>query len=515
MNITKKFSLSLVASSLAGLLLYTEVAANRQGARLDATVADDLVSLGQPLGASMAAVWERDGEARAEQLLDVRRPESPVRVRWLSLEGVEVESKSGPTSALAPRDIVEALRRGERPTRVDVHGDEARRLYAYVPVRGAGGRAAALELSRALASHSEMFWVSFRELLLPWALVAAFTGAVATALTTALVRRPLARTTARLNRIGAGDLSHTPADRCTSRHRSDDMSELERAVDAVCEELSGAKRHAEVATEQRITDLERLRQADKRDLISSIASGIAHELGTPLSVISLRAKMIASGEFARDEAPESARVIVAQAERLTKTVRQLLDFARRKRPEKVETDLGALIERTAQLHASLASRAQVRIATSCAGTVKAAIDPAQIEQALANLVVNGIQAMPAGGTLSIEAAIGTGPEDAISPETLLKPGATSADSHGDRHGDRSGRPRPETCAVLAVRDEGEGIPPDDIERVFEPFFATKGTGRGTGFGLATAHAIIQDHGGRVAVTSEAGKGSTFTLYLPF
>ena len=122
--------------------------------------------------------------------------------------------------------------------------------------------------------------------------------------------------------------------------------------------------------------------------------------------------------------------------------------------------------------------------------MQADIDAGQIQQALANLVVNGIQAMATGGRLTVSIA----QVEAHPPADV---GGASA-----------------VFARVAVEDKGKGIPPDLVPRIFEPFFTTKDVGEGTGLGLSVAYGIARDHGGWIAVDSTPGKGSRFELYLP-
>jgi signal transduction histidine kinase len=120
----------------------------------------------------------------------------------------------------------------------------------------------------------------------------------------------------------------------------------------------------------------------------------------------------------------------------------------------------------------------------------ALVDPSQVQQALTNLVVNAIQATARGGHVWIR----------IDGQEL--PGGPAA-------GQRSG-----AYAVLAVEDDGEGIPVDRLPAIFDPFFTTKAVGEGTGLGLAVAHGIVQEHGGWIDVRSEPGRGSCFRIWLP-
>ena len=218
--------------------------------------------------------------------------------------------------------------------------------------------------------------------------------------------------------------------------------------------------------------------------MGTLASGIAHELGTPLNVILLRAKMVGK---VLPAASESVAVIVSQTEKMTTIVRQLLDFARRKAPHRVARDVSELAESAVRLLMPLARKASVDLhLDDLPNAAMAEVDAAQVEQALTNLVVNAVHASAPGGIVFVRA------------ETVEE--------------DVDGALR--SLCRLTVTDEGAGIKDEDMERIFEPFFATKDVGQGTGLGLAVTHGIVEDHGEFMRVTSKLGEGSTFAIYLP-
>jgi signal transduction histidine kinase len=250
-----------------------------------------------------------------------------------------------------------------------------------------------------------------------------------------------------------------------------------------------ARTRAEEEAAKRLTALEQLRHADRLRTVGTLASGIAHELGTPLNVISMRANMIATGEVPNTDAPDNAKIIVSQTDRVTKIVRQLLDFARRRSPKRTEADLSELAERTSQLLGGLARKSRVEVKVTPSKKVSLKIDAAQIEQALTNLVMNGIHSMPNGGALTIHVSEGDAAPDRA-PELV------------------------QHCAIIEIADTGTGIPPENLERIFEPFFTTKAVGEGTGLGLSVTHGIVEDHGGWMKAESSIGEGTRFRLYLP-
>jgi signal transduction histidine kinase len=479
MKVATKFALAFVAIGLLSVVVYSSVAASREVSELAATVTEDLAGLGETMSASVLTVWERDGEARAQELAAVHdRSTESIDVRWVWLD-------VDPSNIFAPRasGVKEQLLRNESATWVMDTPNGRKRAYAYTPLIRPNQRPAALECSRTLVRGSEVFWSEMRDQLIFSTVVLAVAAAIALILTSWIVSRPLARVAEQARRIGGGDLSHIPVE------GEDEVASLVKELNAMCDSLKEARTKAAQESERRVTALEQLRHADRLRTVGTLASGIAHELGTPLNVISMRAKMIATGELPPEEAPASAKIIHSQTERVTKIVRQLLDFARRRVPNRTEIDLGELADRATQLLSALAKKSRVEVKLTPIENVKLQVDAAQIEQALTNLVMNGIHAMPEGGALTISVR-----EEKAAP--------------------RDQPDRLKRCAVVEVSDTGVGISDANLERIFEPFFTTKGVGEGTGLGLSVTHGIVADHGGWMQAASEEGKGSRFTLYLP-
>ncbi|MGN6547710.1 MAG: sensor histidine kinase, partial [Aureliella sp.] len=211
-----------------------------------------------------------------------------------------------------------------------------------------------------------------------------------------------------------------------------------------------------------------------------MAAGIAHELGTPLNVVAGRAALIASGRLSGDEVTASARTIKSEADRITSIVQRLLDFARGRRPQRVQCELVTIAQRTVSLLDSLAAKrdVQLEIETPSAPT-RCFVDESQIQQVITNLIVNAVQATPAGGRVRLTI---DRPEDA--------------------------------WLRLRVEDSGPGIPEELRERIFEPFFTTKEVGEGTGLGLSIAYGIVQEHGGRLEISQGELGGAAFDVWLP-
>ena len=239
---------------------------------------------------------------------------------------------------------------------------------------------------------------------------------------------------------------------------------------------------------------ERLRQADRMESVGRLAGGIAHEANNQMTVI------LGAAEFlARAIRDEAARVDVEHirraAHRTAAITQQLLAFSRRQVLQPELVDLNAVVrslEPILQRALGEISQVELRLADDL-GQVKA--DPGQLDQVLLNLALNARDAMPDGGTLTIETA-NVAVDERHAPAGAVEPVA------------------PGMYAALIVTDTGTGMDRETLSHIFEPFFTTKGVGEGTGLGLATVYGIVKQSGGFVSVHSEPGHGSTFRIYLP-
>jgi two-component system NtrC family sensor kinase len=289
-----------------------------------------------------------------------------------------------------------------------------------------------------------------------------------------------------MRRVGDGDFSGP-----LELRGHDELSELAAGLNTMCEQLLDAKEKVRLETEARIRALEQLRHEDRLTTVGKLASGITHELGTPLNVISGRAWMIAKGNLSPREIIEGANTIKAQSERITAMVRQLLDFARLRSTTKTLADLRQITQQAVDLMSSLGYKQKVDICLVAEDTpITANVDAEQIQQVLMNIITNALQAMPEGGKVEV----GIEHEHARPPEGYK--GSEGEYFH------------------IYVKDEGKGISKEDMPHIFEPFFTTKETGEGTGLGLSIALGIVREHGGWIDVQSEPGKGSCFSIYLP-
>jgi len=257
------------------------------------------------------------------------------------------------------------------------------------------------------------------------------------------------------------------------------------------EEVEGAVLAIEDVTDR--VELEReVQQAEKLAVVGHLAAGIAHQIGTPLNVISGSAEFLMMEWGTERPRPRELEIIVAQTDRITKLIQQLLNFARPARMALQSVKLNDLLRDVLGLTEHQIAKERIALKTDLQPDLPPITgDEHQLEQAFLNIVVNAWHAMPAGGTLTVQTR------------------ATPADDRLRR----AGRPAPPRLEVIIV-DTGIGIPAEHLPRIFDPFFSTKGVGRGTGLGLAITRRIVEDHHGTIEVASEVGRGTTFTIRLP-
>jgi signal transduction histidine kinase len=236
-------------------------------------------------------------------------------------------------------------------------------------------------------------------------------------------------------------------------------------------------------------ELERnFRHSEKMATIGQLASELAHEIGTPLNIIAGRAALTKETLAEREPVQKNLDIILTQTGRITKTVQQLLSFARRKRPERKRFDVNQLLETTLDLLDYQVQRQGVSVKRRLEADLPfLKADADLLQQVVVNLLLNSLQSMPEGGTLQIS----------TSQRRIVREGLEFG---------------AQDYVVISVEDTGVGMDEGTMRNLFTPFFTTKE--KGTGLGLTITHRIVQEHGGWIDVKSNVGKGSVFTVYLP-
>ena len=237
---------------------------------------------------------------------------------------------------------------------------------------------------------------------------------------------------------------------------------------------------------------EQLVQAQKMEAIGQLAGGVAHDFNNLLTVINGYAQLLMSRLHDADPLRVDAGHILQAGERAATLTQQLLAFSRRQVLQPRPLDVAGIVQNLRPMLGRLL-REDIEVQTALPSTLPAVmVDPVQLEQVLLNLAINGSDAMPDGGTLSIEAG-----------EAFVD--AEMAEREGLAEG---------LYVTVSVTDTGIGMDEDTVARIFEPFFTTKAKGRGSGLGLPVAYGIVKQSGGNIVVSTNRGTGSTFTVYLP-
>jgi two-component system, NtrC family, sensor kinase len=304
-------------------------------------------------------------------------------------------------------------------------------------------------------------------------------------LTRIWITLPIAQLMDGIKNLARGDLN-TQID----LKRGDELSELAQTFNKMAINLKKAQEEIVQEAETKLQLERELRQSEKLAVVGQLASGLGHEIGTPLNIISGRAEWVKRKLEDNGEAQKNLGIILQQTEKITKIIQQLLGFARKKRPELKTLNFSTLLETTLDLLDYQIQRQGVKVVKEIEGLLPPVTgDPDQLQQVFSNLFLNAIQAMPDGGMLRLSVA-----SKWISKE-----------------GFKWGR-RP--YIEVSIEDTGVGMEKEVLENIFKPFFTTKEGDKGTGLGLTVSHGIIQDHEGWIEVESRVGKGSLFKIYLP-
>jgi signal transduction histidine kinase len=470
MKLARKLILSMVIGLTVLLSANTYYIMRRELGLFDQDMEQDHAVLGQVLGNAVATLWATHGREQAIKVVaSIRPPSQMLRVQWLDGD------------LLQPHVQMQDF------------------LHTDTPVSVGGVHRGFIEISESRQFERTYARSTLIRSIILTLIAAAGAGALSTFLGIWLVGKPIDKLVDKARRTGSGDIGNPLV-----LPQRDELGVLATEMNAMCLRLAETRYALNAETEERLRAVDQLRHADRLATVGKLASGIAHELGTPLGVALMRANMIASNETSSRDAREAARIIGEQIDRITHIVRQLLDFARGRgtsapgpQQRREPTNLLVLAQRSAAMLQPLAVKRQLLIeVVHKEGLPEPPANAEQIQQVLVNLAVNAIHASERPGKVTI----------ALGIAETLPPADVTPPVFGER-----GQPQ---YAVISVKDEGVGIAPEILPRIFEPFFTTKHVGEGTGLGLSVAYGIVREHGGWIEVTSERNRGSCFSVYLP-
>jgi signal transduction histidine kinase len=451
MRLLRKLLLGLCAVFLVILTAHEWITVHQETQQFEQSVRVNLRDLGHLLQETVQHRWEEAGEAAALAVLaqDPLAASSP-RVVWVPAGQAIAEAGSGRIRIDLPV-VVGGVERGHLALS---QSRDSLRGYAHRRIR----QLTLLELGLLLATVVLSYGVGTR-----------------------VFGARLERLVDQARRIGSGDLESR-----VDVPGGDEISLLGRQMNAMSEQLLQGRLAVEQAEAERLEALAQLRHADRLASIGRLSSVVAHELGTPLNVVLARAKLIAERPGDANEVVRNAEIVHAQAQRMTDAIRTTLGLARRGAVVAC-VDVCEVAREGLRLLEPLARRKDVRLSLLAEGpSAPVRAHRGEIQQVVTNLVSNALDAVQRAGKIEIEIA------------TVPAP---------------AGRHRAGPFQRLCVRDDGRGIRPPDVPRLFEAFYTTRGDA-GTGLGLWIVEGIVRDHGGWIDVESRVGQGTSFQVYLP-
>jgi two-component system, NtrC family, sensor kinase len=478
-KLVPKLALALFVGIFVVVSAFTAFRVNKEIQLFDQGVRRDQRIVGLTAGAALAKTRTREEAIHLARRVDASR--ETIRVRFVSL-APDSAAALRPVLPLAAADVP-APGEWKQFVKVRDTGKEAADvLVTYVGAPVVDELHGALELAQPLASRAEHVWRGVWSALASSLAMLAVGGVTVGLIGARVVGRPVSQLINATRRIGEGDFHVLDTIR-----RKDEFGELADALRSMSRELDAERSRTRHEAEARIRALEQLRHAERLTTLGQLASVLAHEIGTPLNVIAGHGKLIAGGRLTTDSISESAAAIGEQSERITRIVRRVLDYARRRPARRVSLDPADVTRRACALVQSLAAKRDIelQIVESNSQAVLQA-DPDQLQQAVTNLVLNAIHVSSANQVVRVVLAA-----------------VARATPDGEQH-----------FVTISVEDAGPGVPEDLRAKIFEPFFTTKPAGEGTGLGLSVVRDIIEEHDGFVDVSPARHGGAVFTVYLP-
>jgi len=482
MKLAAKLMMIFLLAALPMMTLSSYLTVQREMQRLARAQEQKTRSIANDIQGMLVNSYQQGGlEKLVSALRTYATPLQPLRVRWVWFNAPQ----DNPMTPKVPFErIAESVLDG-KPISIPGRGEDGvGQLHTYFPLPLERSRLGGLEVTGSLQEFERGRRETVYNTLMSVGGMALVCVVIVIGAGVQLVGKPLNQLIKKTQQIGRSDLPEP-----LSLPGRDELSELAMALNEMSDRLHQQQHAIESETSKRLATLKQLRHANRLKTVGRLAAGIAHELGTPLNVISGRAALIGSGKLSNREIEKSATTIKSEADRITGIIRQLLDFARQNQPQQINVVLLPIVQHTIELLHSLAAEAGVEIQFSEDGQpYQVCVDQGQIQQVLTNIVVNAVQAIQE-------------PPGTVSVMLLRSP------SRADKRRDIE-------TIMIAVEDSGCGIAQTDLEHLFEPFFTTKDVGEGTGLGLSIAFGMIEEHGGWIDVTSTVGSGSRFEIHLP-
>jgi signal transduction histidine kinase len=348
-----------------------------------------------------------------------------------------------------------------------------------VSIEGSSHRWGTARLGVSLQSmHEEIARTRWQ--IAAFGLIALFIGSLSSVILAQRITKPLQALTKGVAAVGQGDLTQR-----FDIQTKDELGELAHAFNEMTAQLA------------RVRELEeRLRRADRLAALGTMAAGIAHDIRNPLTSILIFSQLMSLHHDDPEVRQKFDRVVPRELERVQGVIEDMMELARPTTLHLEATNLNEVLAQVVELFENQAATQGVKLYREFGPDLPPCMaDRKRLHRAFSNLVANGIQAMTAGGDLDVRTS-------------LVQPARST-----DLQASLSGVQVPTEMALrVIIRDTGQGIPPERLSRIFDPFYTTKE--KGLGLGMAITHRIIEDHKGTIDVQSQVGLGTTFTIHLP-
>lgn len=479
MSINTKLVLLLTLTVGAVMLVASFMNLQQREAALETALRDELQAHAVTLQIALEENYRNGQISEARRVIDRLRENSKVYGVVLFDEKGEILSLSHSARTSAefrqPPELKTVLETGNQVEFIrSIEGGKL--LSLILPLKIAAGKQGALEIVKPLALIEEdiktarVNWLSTTLLLLATIFLVVYV----------VLRQNLSRPILALlygaKIIGKGDLSH----RVEIKTTGDELAKLASEFNRMADNLAEQRRAAQLEAENRLNLEKQLRHSERLASVGRLAAGVAHELGAPLNVIDARAEQLLENEDApREKQTKNLQIIKTQAARITHLVRQLLNLARPYNLRFEQIGISGLIKNALE---NFGETEKVKINFAAPENLTVSGDADYLTQVFTNILQNAFYAMRNEGVLNV------------------KIDQTARDD--------------KNFVSIEISDTGEGIAPENLEKIFDPFYTTKDIGKGTGLGLAVSRRIIEEHGGFIEAANNANGGASFTVYLP-
>ncbi|MBI4502598.1 MAG: HAMP domain-containing protein [Gemmatimonadetes bacterium] len=492
MNLSTRLLAALLPTVAVIMLGYSALAIRQRKAMLVPAAQRETVAYATALGLAL----ESHGLA-SERLQDVineagREPKIYGILVYDSAGRPLVVSDPLRTPATAPRELLQRVLEGGETVRFERDIDEDRVYSVLRPLHSRPGAVTGvLEVAQSMALLTTEQNASTRRSVQNTLTLFAALILVTVWLVRRFVGRPLERFLDAVRALERGELTY----RVDEGTGGGELVKLGREFNRMAEQLQGARSQMIREAEERLTLERRLRESEKLAAVGNLAAGLAHEIGAPLNVIAGRAEMLLEEE--RSAAHQrNVQIIIDQIERITTTVHSLLGFARRREPKLQAFDLNGTIADVVEFMERELSRRGILLERQGTGRAVIQGDPDLLHHVFVNLLLNAMHAIE-----------GSDGERRIVVRVLPQDVSREPDPDGERPADGP------SGVIVDVMDSGPGINPDELARIFEPFYSTKESG--TGLGLVIARSIVEQQGGVLyAYNRTDSTGAIFRCVLP-